>query len=148
MPRLSDIYLEEVDLGSMSEVVVGLALGLLGSLWVSQDAKKRGVPHAGLWAVFTFLALIIGLPLYLFYRGKYTGQTVGPVGTGPEAPKVPDAGTQALPPSPLLDHYRQKYPHNPEGVLNFHIQQLMKEGRTREESERELMTKFKTAQAR
>jgi len=38
----------------------------------------------------------------------------------------------------LLEHYRLKYPHNPNGVLESHIHRIMREGKTREESEQEL----------
>jgi hypothetical protein len=38
----------------------------------------------------------------------------------------------------LLQVYRNKYPHNPEGVLEFHISQKMKEGKSREAALAEL----------
>jgi len=40
--------------------------------------------------------------------------------------------------SSLIEHYRLKYPHNPEGVLAFHIDRLEKEGKTGNEAILEL----------
>jgi len=47
--------------------ILGLILGSIGGFWVSQDAKKRGMNGVG-WGIFTFLLLIIGLPVYLISR--------------------------------------------------------------------------------
>ena len=38
----------------------------------------------------------------------------------------------------LLEHYHEKYPHNPDGMLEWHIMKIMKDGITREEAEEEL----------
>ena len=38
----------------------------------------------------------------------------------------------------LLVKYQRKYPHNPEGVLEFHISRRMKEGKTRKQAVKEL----------
>jgi len=40
----------------------------------------------------------------------------------------------------LLVKYRRRYPHNPEGVLEFHISKRMKEGKTREQAIKELVS--------
>ena len=38
----------------------------------------------------------------------------------------------------LLAEYQRRYPHNPEGVLEFHISTTMKDGKTREQAVKEL----------
>jgi len=42
-------------------------------------------------------------------------------------------------PKALFDRYVRHYPHNPEGVLEWHIHKKMKEGKTREQAIKELM---------
>jgi hypothetical protein len=42
-------------------------------------------------------------------------------------------------PKDLLDEYVRQYPHNPEGVLKWHIHKKMKEGKTREQAIKELL---------
>ena len=41
-------------------------------------------------------------------------------------------------PEDLITKYQRLYPHNPEGVLEFHISRRMKEGKTREQAIKEL----------
>ncbi len=41
-------------------------------------------------------------------------------------------------PNDLITKYQRLYPHNPEGVLEFHISRRMKEGKTREQAIKEL----------
>jgi len=48
-------------------------------------------------------------------------------------------------PRPLLGRYQLKYPHNPEGVLKFHLEQLMSKGKTKEGAEHELMKQLGAA---
>jgi hypothetical protein len=43
----------------------------VASFWVYDDAKKRNMNNAAWWAIFTFLILIIGFPLYLMERGNH-----------------------------------------------------------------------------
>jgi len=42
------------------------------------------------------------------------------------------------PPENLLAKYVKRYPHNPDGVLEWHIRKKMKEGKTREQAIQEL----------
>ena len=42
-------------------------------------------------------------------------------------------------PKDLFDEYVRQYPHNPEGVLEWHINKKMKEGKTREQAIKELV---------
>lgn len=42
-------------------------------------------------------------------------------------------------PRDLLAKYAEQYSHNPEGVLEWHINKMMKEGKTREQTIKELM---------
>ena len=47
--------------------IIGLALAGGAAYWVHTDATSRGMNPWG-WAIFTFLLLIIGLPVYLLAR--------------------------------------------------------------------------------
>lgn len=51
---------------------IGTIVGLLAALWVYHDAKKFGhtALSATMWAVGTFMLLIVVLPLYLFLGRK------------------------------------------------------------------------------
>lgn len=58
-----------------------------------------------------------------------------------EAPPIKkeiDLESQTKYPRNLLAKYMKKYPHNPTGVLEWHIDKKMKEGRTREQAIDEL----------
>jgi len=44
-------------------------------------------------------------------------------------------------PDDLLTKYRRMYPHNPKGVLEFHLSRKMKTGKTREQAIEELRKK-------
>ena len=63
---------------------------IAASLWVYDDAKKRGMENAVGYAVLTFALLIIGLPLYLYYRQEHPVRptTVGTLVSPPTKPKV------------------------------------------------------------
>lgn len=50
-----------------------------------------------------------------------------------------DVETQTEYPRDLLARYVEQYPHNPEGVLEWHIHKKMKGGKTREQAIKELM---------
>lgn len=53
---------------------IGAIIPLLVAIWVSQDAKKRGMNPIG-WGIFVFLILIIGLPAYLITRKPIGGNS-------------------------------------------------------------------------
>ena len=48
---------------------IAFLIAFIGASWVYNDARNRGI-SAFPWAFLTFLAVIIGLPLYLFLRPK------------------------------------------------------------------------------
>jgi len=52
-----------------------------------------------------------------------------------------DVETKTRYPRALFAKYAQQYPHNPEGVLEWHIHKKMKEGKTREQAIKELRKK-------
>jgi len=56
----------------------------------------------------------------------------------PPSPQRLDVATQTKYPRDLFARYVRQYPHNPEGVLEWHIHKRMKEGKTREQAIREL----------
>ncbi len=74
------------------ELIV-LLIPLAVAIWVGVDASRRHMSMPGLWAVFVFLILIIGLPTYLIVatrhpKGGYSGG--GPRNAVP--PSLPPAG--------------------------------------------------------
>jgi hypothetical protein len=46
----------------------GLLIAGLVAVWVYQDARDRGAHQPGLWAVGTFLLMILVLPMWLLTR--------------------------------------------------------------------------------
>jgi len=51
------------------QMLFAFLIALAGASWVYSDARSRGINPAP-WAILTFMALIIGLPLYLLLRPK------------------------------------------------------------------------------
>lgn len=47
--------------------LIGLIIAGAAGFWVFNDANSRGM-NPWVWAIFTFLLLIIGLPVYLITR--------------------------------------------------------------------------------
>lgn len=118
---------------------------ILGSLpfmhgWMMQTFTRGLYLHG--WFGFVVHSVIVGLILSLLW-----GSTLGWVWhrldmnanemeqeenhVAPEAFSGPEERA-------LLAKYQRKYPHNPEGVLEFHISRRMKEGKTREQAVRAL----------
>ncbi len=56
--------------------IIGLVLAGVAAYWVYNDATSRGM-NAIVWAIFTFLILIIGLPAYLLMRKPKLSETAG-----------------------------------------------------------------------
>lgn len=52
------------------ELIV-LLIPLAVAVWVATDARRRNMSMPGLWAVFVFLILIIGLPTYLIVATRH-----------------------------------------------------------------------------
>lgn len=50
-----------------TQQVIGTFIALVIGVFVSDDARKRGMSQLG-WGAFVFLFMIVGLPLYLFKR--------------------------------------------------------------------------------
>ena len=72
MSELAHFFLEPGPLGiSNAAFLFSLAM----AYFVHNDARTHHVPHAGWWALGTFLAWIIFFPLYMFryYRGHKRG---------------------------------------------------------------------------
>ena len=51
------------------QMLLAFLIALAGASWVYSDARSRGINPVP-WAILTFLALIIGLPLYLLLRPR------------------------------------------------------------------------------
>lgn len=63
------------ELGDVAQGVLAAVLALSGLFlwfllptWVYVDARERGVPRARLWALLTFISLVVGLVVYLIAR--------------------------------------------------------------------------------
>ena len=54
--------------------IIGLVLAGVAAFWVYNDANTRGM-NAVVWAILTFLFLIIGLPAYLIMRKPKLSET-------------------------------------------------------------------------
>lgn len=55
--------------------IAGMLIAAIIAMWVILDATRRGKPALSAvgWGVGVFLALILFLPLYLFFRGRESG---------------------------------------------------------------------------
>ncbi len=49
-------------------MVVGIAIAIALAIWVSKDAKARGMDNATLWVVLVIFLGLIGLVIYLIAR--------------------------------------------------------------------------------
>lgn len=58
--------------------MIGVLVALLASFWVFFDAREQGIKKAPLYAILTFLFLIIGLPAYLFARYRHSHRPGSP----------------------------------------------------------------------
>jgi hypothetical protein len=54
------------------KIILPYLISAFATYWVYTDAKSRNMDKAWMWAVLTFLVIIIGLPLYLFFRKPLT----------------------------------------------------------------------------
>lgn len=79
------------------------------------------------------LGFLFGMLLLFDMRKMLGGKSLYP----PSQRRL-DMETQTKYPSDLFAKYAERYPHNPEGVLEWHVRKRMKEGRTRELAIREL----------
>ena len=72
--------------------LVALVILLAVSVWVAVDASRRQMSMPGLWALFVFLILIVGLPTYLIVATRHPrgGGSRRRPGGGP--PPLPPAG--------------------------------------------------------
>lgn len=52
--------------------IAGLIISGIATYWVYTDAKSRNMNYAWMWALLTFLIIIIGLPLYFIFRKPLT----------------------------------------------------------------------------
>jgi len=92
------------------------------------------------WIIIAFLLAFDGL---VFLSGGLLlsdqGKMVEDKGLYPPSERRLDVETQTEYPRDLLARYAEQYPHNPEGVLEWHIRKKMKGGKTREQAIEELM---------
>ena len=52
-------------------LTAGIILAGVAALLVYSDAKGKNIDGAGMYALATFLVLIVGLPLYIYERSKH-----------------------------------------------------------------------------
>ena len=86
---------------------------------------------------FSGLVFLFGW-LLLFDQGKMAEDKK----LYPPSPQRLDVETQTKYPRALFTRYAQQYPHNPEGVLEWHIHKKTKEGKTREQAIKELVRAY------
>ena len=82
---------------------------------------------------FSGLVFLFGWLLF-FDQGKMAEDKM----LYPPSPQRLDVEMQTKYPRDLFAKYAQQYPHNPEGVLEWHIHKKMKECKTREQAIKEL----------
>ena len=74
--------------------IIGLVIAGVAAFFVFQDAKKRGMEPAALWAAGVFLFCIIVLPIYLITRKPLLVDPNGPnYPGGPGGPTLPGGPT-------------------------------------------------------
>lgn len=56
--------------GSSSTFLVAFVLAASAGTGVFFHAERHRIPRPSLWASFTFLALIVGLPAYVLYVAR------------------------------------------------------------------------------
>jgi Phospholipase_D-nuclease N-terminal len=78
MDAIAAVYVISMIIGG----IAGIIITIVSTVWVYQDAKKRGNPNAVVWAIGVFLFWILGLPLYLLSRNSTPSVYVLP-GNGP-----------------------------------------------------------------
>ncbi|NIO38073.1 hypothetical protein GTO27_10290 [Candidatus Bathyarchaeota archaeon] len=126
--------------------ILGLALivesvtdGILNLSWAAWEQSmwgplsREGSMVLAFRLVFNSLVFLSGVLLLLdqgkILEDKSLGQS--------SRPRL-DAEARTRYPRDLFDRYVREYPHNPEGVLEWHIHKKMKEGKTREQAIEEL----------
>jgi len=112
-------------------VLTASSLSFLG--WVVHFSPRT----SGDWTLFLVLLAWSGLAFMSGVLWLVDGSKMGEV----EAPLIKkgiDLESQTKYPRDLLARYMKQYPHNPTGVLEWHIDKKMKEGKTREQAIKEL----------
>ena len=61
--------------------IIGLVIAGAAAGWVFTDAKKNNMDNGVIYAIVTFIFLIVGLPLYLWKRSQHL-KAVGGGGQG------------------------------------------------------------------
>lgn len=105
--------------------LTGVAVLLAALMLVKMPSRHKT------WGI---LILVFSILSFLTLGGLFVGMTLGIVGGAlawkPKArtlslPSAPESGNRSrLLREPLLQFYRTKYPNNPEGILEFHIDKL------------------------
>ena len=111
------------------------------SVWNYYNTKIPGNPMTfeesipyRLFEIWAILALISGV-FWLFYGVKVWEYKTGFM---PLKREIDYEEAWKKYPRDLFAKYVEQYPHNPDGVLEWHIHKKMKEGKTREQAIQEL----------
>jgi len=91
---------------------------------------------------FLFALSLLGLPFILGIQWLTDGSRVLEEKLGALERKTNFEETLKRYPKDLFAKYVEKHPHNPEGVLEWHIHKKMKEGKTREQAINELLQTY------
>ena len=115
----------------------GLFEGLLfffGMAWGGGPASWEGWIVCAFFLAFDGLVVLSGIVLMSDLDRIVEDKRLYP----PSVRRL-DVETLTRYPRDLFARYAEQYPHNPEGVLEWHIHKKMKEGKTREQAIKELM---------
>ena len=138
----------------LSLLFASFVLGEISSnfivLWLQQVWQVQ-IPSYAYFGGFVLAISIAGMIFILMYYGYLKPKWKRRPRTSVESARATgkrayqrfaeklDVETQMKYPKDLLDKYVRQYPHNPEGVLEWHIHKKMKEGKTREQAIKELL---------
>lgn len=99
-------------------------------------------PLTGVEAFYSFFFVVLCVYGIVFLLGIVLLSSQGKMLYQPSRQRL-DVKTQTKYPRGLFARYAEQYPHNPEGVLEWHIRKKMKEDKTREQAIEELAKESK-----
>jgi len=109
-------------------------LSFVGTLMHSDFARPRTTEE---WTMYQLLSAWGGFGVISGILWLVDGVKIGEAKAPPTKKEV-ILEPQTKYPKDLLTRYMKQYPYNPTGVLEWHIQKKMKEGKTREQALEEL----------
>ena len=118
-------------------ILTALSLWVLGWLGAFMQSDFAGPRTSRDWTIYLLLSAWSGLGVMSGVLCLIDGARMGEDKALPLKKEI-DLGSQTKYPKDLLAKYMKQYPHNPTGVIEWHIDKKMKEGKTREQAIKEL----------